>query len=146
MKTAEQGFTLIESLLVLSIFLVISSIAVFYMKPQYESKESEAFLTQLKADLLFGQQYAISHQAEVTVTFSSDQHYYYMRTNFNSPTIIMRNYSKAITVSPGTLPLSFKFTPGGNVSKFGSLSIQCGNRYYQLTFLIGKGRFYVIEK
>jgi competence protein ComGD len=146
MKTSEQGFTLIESLLVLSIFLVISSITVFCIKPQYEKKEREAFLTQLEADLFYGQQYAISHQLEVTVNFSIDQHCYYMRTGFNTTPILMRTYSKAVTVSPGSLPLSFKFTPSGTVSKFGTLIIQCGSKHFELTFLIGKGRFYVVEK
>jgi competence protein ComGD len=146
MKTTEKGFTLIESLLVLSIILVISSITVFFVKPQYEKKESEAFLSQFEADLFYGQQYAISHQLEVTVNISSDQHYYYMRTGFNVPPIVMRTYSSAVTVSPGSLPLNFKFTPSGTVSKFGTLIIQCGSKQFEMTFLIGKGRFYVVEK
>lgn len=146
MKAAEKGFTLIESLLVLSIFLVISSVTAFSIKPQYELKESELFLTRLQADLLYGQQYAISHQQEVTVMFSEQQHYYYLRTSFNLPPFLRRNYSENITVSPGSLPLTFKFSPDGTVSKFGSLFIQCGSKHYRLTFLIGEGRFYVVKK
>lgn len=146
MKQEELGFTLIESLLVLSIFLIISSITAFYMKPQYEMKESESFLTQFQADFLYGQQYAISHQEEVTVIISPDQHYYYMRTTYNLPPFILRYFSKHITIDPLTLPLSFKFSPSGNVNKFGSLLIQYGSKKYRMTVLIGKGRFYVVEE
>jgi competence protein ComGD len=146
MKTTERGFTLIESLLVLSIFLIISSVTVFTIKPQYEWKESEMFLTQLKADLLYGQQYAISHQQEVTVIFSEQQHSYYLRTSSSLPPFVVRNYSENITVSPGSLPLSFKFSPSGTINKFGSFFIQCGSKHYRFTFLIGKGRFYAIEE
>ncbi|MFL6554920.1 MAG: prepilin-type N-terminal cleavage/methylation domain-containing protein, partial [Bacillus sp. (in: firmicutes)] len=61
MKNDQNGFTLIESLLVLSIFMIISSITVFSLQPQHSVLEDEAFLTQLKADLFYSQQYAISH-------------------------------------------------------------------------------------
>lgn len=146
MKTTEKGFTLIESLLVLSIFLLISLVTAFSIKPQYELKQSEMFLTQLKSDLLFGQQYAISHQKEVTVVISEKQHYYYLRSGFNLTPIVMRNYAENITISPGSLPLTFNFSPSGTINKFGSLYIQCWSKHYRLTFLIGKGRFYVVEE
>lgn len=146
MKRTENGFTLIESLFVLSILFIITFIVSFTFKPQFEKKESDLFLTQLKADLFYGQQYAISHQEEVTIIFSPDQHYYYIRSSYNLPPIIMRYYSKDVIVSPGSLPLNFKFSAGGIVSRFGSFFIQCGNKHYRMTILIGKGRFYVVEE
>lgn len=145
MKSSERGFTLIESLFVLSIFLIISSITAFSLKPQYERMESEEFLTQLQADLFYGQQYAISHQQEVTVMIVPEEHHYYLRNNLTLP-FLHRYFSNAITVTRGTLPLTFKFTPSGFVNKFGTLYIQCGSKQYRLTFLIGKGRFYVVEE
>jgi len=146
MKTTEKGFTLIESLLVLSIFLTISSVTVITIKPQYEGREAEKFFTQLRADILYGQQYAISHQEEVTVIFSALDHYYYLRTSYNLQPFIKRYYSENITVSPGSLPLDFTFSPSGMINKFGSLLIKSGSRYYRLTFQIGEGRFYVVEE
>lgn len=146
MKISEQGFTLIESLLVLSIFLVISSITAFSLIPQYEAQESKQFLTQFQADFFYGQQYAISHQQTVSVVISVDQHYYYMRTSYSLPPFLKRYYSKAVTITPGSLSLSFEFTANGNVNKFGSLFIQCGGKHYTLMVLIGKGRFYVVEE
>lgn len=146
MKLGEQGFTLIEALCVLSIFLIISSITAFSLKPQYERMESEAFLHQLQADLFYGQQYAISHQQELTVMIIPEQHYYYVRNSYSWPPFLLRYYSNNVSVSPGTLPLSFKFTPSGFANKSGSFLIQCGSKQYRLTVLIGKGRFYVVEE
>ncbi|WML45292.1 competence type IV pilus minor pilin ComGD [Neobacillus sp. PS3-40] len=146
MKTSQQGFTLIESLLVLSIFLIISSVTIFSVKPQYERTNSEAFLTQLQADLFYAQQYAISHQKEISINFIPDQHYYYIRDRYDLPLVVERHYSQTVFVSPGSLPLYFKFLPDGNASKFGSIYIKCGSKHFRLTVLLGMGRFYVIEE
>lgn len=142
----NHGFTLLESLLVLSIFLIISSITAFSIKPLYDANVSEQFLTQFQADFLYGQQYAISHQQEINIIIQNDQHYYYMRGNYLQPIIVSRHYSNAINIASLTLPLTFKFTPSGAVSKFGSLLIHCGSKQYTMTVLIGEGRFYVAEE
>ena len=145
MKNDQNGFTLIESLLVLSIFMIISSITVFSLQPQHSVLEDEAFLTQLKADLLYSQQYAISRQNDVSVVFLPEQYRYYMVGKTELPPIIVRNYSKNFHLVEGTIPLYFKFLRDGNVNKFGTFLIQTKNKTYQVTVLIGKGRFYVKE-
>lgn len=146
MPTNEKGFTLIESLLVLSILFIISLITVFSVKPQYEMTISKEFLTQLQADLLYAQQYAISHQREVTINFMPDQHYYYIRDRYDLPIVVERHYSQKVLVTPGSLPLYFKFLANGNASKIGSIYIQCGKKHFRMTILLGMGRFYVIEE
>jgi competence protein ComGD len=145
MNNDQKGFTLIESLVVLSIFMIISSITVFSLKPQHSIIEDEAFLTQLKSDLYFAQQYAISHQHEVSVVIIPEKYSYYLLLRTDLPPILMRNYSKNIYFTVGSLPLYFKFLSDGNVTQFGTLFIQTKNKRYLLTVLIGKGRFYVKE-
>ncbi len=145
MNTNQKGFTLIESLVVLSIFMIISSITVFSLKPQHSAMEDEAFLTQLKADLYYAQQYAISHQHEVSVVFVPEQYRYNMFLRPELPPIVQRNYSTNIYLTEGSIPLYFKFLNDGNVNKFGTFIIQTKNKIYVITVLIGKGRFYVKE-
>lgn len=140
----QKGFTLIESLIVLSIFLIISSITAFSIKPQYHSANDKAFISQLKADLYYGQQYAIANQMEVKVIFFEHEHMYNMVVGTNR--IVERIHSQAITVSQGTIPLYFKFNPNGNVDRFGTLFFRTPQQNYRLTLLIGKGRFYVMEE
>ena len=146
MKNNQKGFTLIESLLVLTIFMIISSITAFSLKPQYFMIDDNVFLTQLQTDLLYAQQYAISHQSEVTIMFTEDQYKYSIYNHFNLPPLVERNYSTKINVYGGTLPLIFKFLSNGNVSKFGTFFIKTSDKTYRVTILIGKGRFYVLEE
>jgi competence protein ComGD len=146
MHNNQKGFTLIESILVLSIFMIISSVTVFALKPQHTVIEDEAFLTQLKADLYFAQQYAISHQHEVSIVFVPYQYRYIIFIRTDLPVLIERKYSTNFYLNEGSLPLYFKFLKDGNVNRFGSIFIQTNNKTYRLTVLIGKGRFYVAEQ
>jgi len=140
----QKGFTLIESLIVLSIFLIVSSITAFSLKPQFHSVNDKAFIIQLKADLYYGQQYAIANQMDVKVIFYEYEHKYVLVAGSNQ--IVERTHSPKIRVSQGTIPLYFKFSPNGNLDRFGSLFIRTEQKLYRLTFLIGKGRFYVVEE
>ncbi|MFZ7945382.1 MULTISPECIES: competence type IV pilus minor pilin ComGD [Bacillaceae] len=146
MDNREKGFTLIESLVVFSIFMIISSITVFFLKPQHTVMEDKVFLTQLQADLLYAQQYAISHQHEVSVTFQPNNYQYYMITRSDHPAFLVRKYSSKVLLREGSIPLYFKFLSDGNVNRFGTILIYTPKKNYKLTVLIGKGRFYVAEQ
>ncbi|MEH7417692.1 competence type IV pilus minor pilin ComGD [Neobacillus drentensis] len=146
MSKNQKGFTLVESLLVLSIFMIISSITAFTLQPQHFVLEDKAFISQLRSDLLYSQQYAISHQHEVSILIQPDQYRYYVLANTDRPPILERNYSTNIYLIEGTLPLYFKFLPDGNVNKVGTFFIQTKKKNYRVIFLIGMGRFYVTEQ
>jgi competence protein ComGD len=146
MGNSQKGFSLVESLLVLSIFMIISSITAFSLQPHHSVIEDEAFLSQLQADLLYGQQFAISHQHEVSVVFIPGQYKYEMFIRTELPPIVERHYSTSFYLTEGSIPLYFKFLTDGNVNKFGSFYIQTKDKSYRLTLLIGKGRFYVTDQ
>lgn len=146
MDRNQQGFTLTESLVVLSIFMILTSITVFSLKPQHSAIDESSFFTQLKADLYYGQTYAISHQHEVSVTIMPSEYKYYMYLSTYSPPIVERTYPTDFIITEGSIPLYFKFMPDGNINKFGTIIIQSKNKTYRMTFLIGKGRFYVTEQ
>lgn len=134
MRKNEKGFTLIEILFVLTLFLIVSSITVFMVKPHYEFIEKTLFFTCLEADLYYAQQYAISHERQVHVNFMADSHYYKIHDYVNGKIIIERPYSKIIKVREGSLKLSFKFTYDGRIDRFGSIYITIGKEIYRMTF------------
>lgn len=146
MKLNEKGFTFTEMLLVFSCFLIISSVTLILVKPQNSIIETRLFFTQLKSDLYFAQQYAISHQREVTVNIVSQQNYYYIRDRITGPILVQRTYSEQIKVMEASIPLYFQFLPDGNISRFGSFLVKIDKVIYRFTFLIGKGRFYVTKE
>src|SRR5437763_4257824 len=146
MNSNQKGFTLVESLLVLSIFMIISFITAFSLQPQQSGLEDKAFITQLRADLFYAHQYALSHQEEVSIGIQPHEYKYYLTLKAHWPPIVQRSYSSNISITEGSMPLSFIFLPDGNLNKFGSFFIQTKKKKYRMTFLIGKGRFYVTEQ
>lgn len=141
----NKGFTLVEMLLVLSIVLVISSVTIIQFKPHRNFLDKHIFLSQFQSDLYYAQQYAISHQEDVIIFIDINQKRYYLRTMSNAPILLERYYPPSVSWRPGSLPLTIKFLPDGNVSQFGSLTIFIGDISYKLTILLGKGRFYIVE-
>jgi competence protein ComGD len=142
--TAEQkGFTLIEALLVLSIFMIISGITVINLKPEIFNDEDEVFFIRLKTDLLYAQQYAISHQTDVSFYFRQEEFKYFLFDKTRPSPLLERTYSPNLKVYGGSLPLTLKFLADGNVDTFGNFYFKSKEKLYSVTVLIGRGRFYL---
>lgn len=141
----ELGFTLIESLFVLSVFFLIASLSLFLFRPHHSYLEKELFFSQLKTDIFHAQHHALSTQRPIVFNIDPSRHYYYAK-DFEGKLLLERYYSKDIKVSEGSLKLSWEFNANGNLSKFGSIYIYFGSERYRLTFLIGRGRFYVVKE
>jgi competence protein ComGD len=141
------GFTMVEMLIVLSAFLMLSLTSAFLFSPQKDLLEKELFFSQLKTDLLYGQQYAMSHQETITVHIMPENNYYYIRgMDYTAPYLAKRHYSPNIIVEKGTMKLMFQYKPDGNIDSFGSIYIIAGSKKYKMMFQIGMGRFYVVEE
>lgn len=145
MELNDSGSTFIESLLVLSIVITISFVSLIPLKNQSTFQETSLFLYHLKADLLYAQQYAISHQKEVTVNIMPSQYFYYIRER-TGKNIFERHYSHSVKVEEGSMSLYIQFLPDGNVTRFGTIYIKIGNDLYKLTILIGKGRINIVKQ
>lgn len=140
----ESGFTLLESLFVLSIFLIIISVSMLLLRPHSIQLEKQLFFTQLKADLLYAQQHALTNQKLVSVNFVIPEKFYYIRKQ-NGELLLKRQYSEKITVSEGSQKLFFRYHSNGNISSFGSIYFYIDDERYQMTFQLGRGRFYVMK-
>ncbi|MBP3041135.1 type II secretion system protein [Bacillaceae bacterium Marseille-Q3522] len=142
MMKNEQGFTLSESLIVLSIVLLIASVSVMQIKIQTEQIEAQIFFTQLKGDILYAQQYAISHRKTVYMQIHAKEHYYVCQAGFSGKKLTKRYYSENISIQRATMPLSFSFSASGNINTFGILYLTIHDEAYNIIFQLGKGRFY----
>lgn len=148
----QSGFTLIEMLFVLSIFLLISSISSILISPQYLLYEKERFLSQFKADILYSQQYAISHQKQLTVYIYPKERRYAVNEKLTDKSVIDRNFPKSIQMEKGTMAGSgttnmiFEFSKSGRLNQFGTFYFLVDHERYKITFQIGAGRFYVVKE
>lgn len=144
----EKGFTLIEMMMVLFIITAATGIALVSFQSLHESRQTEHFLEQLKKDLYLAQEYAMSHNKKVHLTFSHADHLYTIKAQWRDSPILTNNYDNSIAVKNDyNMGLIVTFVKGsGNISKIGKLKIQTPQGVYLIVFHPGKGRFYIEEQ
>jgi competence protein ComGD len=140
------GFTLIEMLFVLSIFLVMASVSAMLLRPQYLMFEKEKFYSQLKGDLLYAQQYAISRQQLVVVYMRPQENKYLITESSGGTPIVERKISQAIELGQGTLKPIFQFNKDGRIAQFGTIKFSSGEQKYVITIQIGVGRIKIAKE
>lgn len=138
----EQGYTLIEMLIVLFIVISVTAIVLISFQKLQEHKQTEYFLEQFEKDLYFAQGYALSHHKTTDIHFYPDENRYTVGPSTGS-ILLTRYYDKDIVVDARVFGNVFQYKFNGNVPKFGKIKIKSPAAEYQLTFQIGKGRFQI---
>jgi competence protein ComGD len=136
----QRGFTLLEMLLVLTIFMMIVSLS-FGMYPTFiKNLDTRLFLEQFSDDLYYSQQYAITQQKNIYFTIDIPGRSYYSYS-YSDGRILQRNIPDDVKFEKLTLDLFLTFTTSGNVSSSGSWQIRADQSLYKVTVYLGAGRF-----
>ncbi|PDM41324.1 MULTISPECIES: competence type IV pilus minor pilin ComGD [Bacillaceae] len=144
MKVARNdGFTFIEMLLVLTAITVLMAVSFPSLNSVAKQKTEMYIITQLRNDLLYAQQYAMTHKTSVAVTFSENHPEYRITEITSEKTILKRSIPSEWKFQLTTLTMPLIFLENGNINKAGSLLLKRKDRTYKIVFLLGKGRFYV---
>ena len=144
MKVARnEGFTLIEMLLVLTAIGVLMAVSIPFLNSVAEQKTEMYIITQLRDDLLYAQQYAMAHNTSVAVMFAENRPEYHIAEMKSGKTILKRSLPGPWNFQLTTLTMPLIFLENGNINKAGSLLLKRKDRTYKIVFLLGKGRFYV---
>ncbi|MBS2969671.1 prepilin-type N-terminal cleavage/methylation domain-containing protein [Metabacillus sp. KIGAM252] len=147
-KSRRNGFTLIETLIVLSIFSVLSLTAIVSFKPIQEELIVEQFFDQLQKDILYAQQHAVMIRVPCTLLFDENETGYRIREGRAdvSADLIKRRLPEGMKLITDTLGLKVSFLANGNISASGKVRIVYRQQTYQITFYLGKGRFVVSKQ
>jgi competence protein ComGD len=137
----ERGFTMVEMLLVLCIVSVIGSLVFVNLSSAYESKKIDHFMEQLYIDLLYAQEYAMSHSFDMKVHFR-EGHYEIRGSAYNDPTVLKRTYDDEIVVDVVTVSNPVVFKKSGNIEKPGAVFVGYKDKRFRLVFQLGRGRLY----
>ncbi|WP_456278303.1 competence type IV pilus minor pilin ComGD [Bacillus sp. AK128] len=137
----EDGFTLMEMLIVLSIIIMLVSFSFFHVRAVYQARVIQQFFEQLQQDIWLGQQYAISHSKGVELTFYETEDFYDIREGGVRSLIVKRTIKSEVKLRPLTITNPIKFNAGGNINSPGSMYVTYHHHTYKVTFLLGRGRF-----
>ncbi|MCM3650448.1 competence type IV pilus minor pilin ComGD [Metabacillus litoralis] len=144
-KHKKNGFTLLESLLVLSIVSIMSLVLITNIVPIHQKKVIESFLTQFEKDLMYAQQFALVNEESVYLLINAKQQQYDVKSTSRSTPFLKRNYSSDIVIEGSALSNRIIYNSNGSIQKSGTIYIYYKKSTYKATFYLGKGRF-KIEK
>ncbi|MCY8426316.1 competence type IV pilus minor pilin ComGD [Bacillus vallismortis] len=139
-KLKEEGFTLLESLLVLSLASILL-IAVFTaLPPVYGNTAVRQAAWQLKSDILLAQQTAMSSHQRTKILFHRKE--YQLVTD---ETVIERSCPTGLSIELLTLKDRLEFNEKGHPNTGGKLRVK-GHAVYDITVYLGSGRVNVERK
>ena len=144
-KHNQKGFTLLESLLVLSIVSIMSLVLITNIVPIHQKKVIESFLNQFEKDLMYTQQFALINGESVYLLINANQQQYDVKSIDRSTPILKRNYPSEIIIESSSLSNRIVYNSNGSIQKSGTIYIHYKKSTYKAIFYLGKGRF-KIEK
>jgi competence protein ComGD len=137
----NNGFTLIEMMIVLCILTAVTSIVFVSYQSLHERQQTERFFEQLKKDLYFAQQTAMIENTGIQVLFDQKNDNY--KVTKSTIPILERSYDSDILIESGSLGLKVVYLSSGNISEPGTINIKTGGDTYDLVFQLGRGRFHI---
>ena len=137
----QQGFTLLEMLLVLFAISILSMVTYFNVRSLYEKQKIEQFLRQFSNDILYMQQLAINRQKHYTLRWHKDRHMYYIGDSSTNLSIIKREYDSDVQIDLNTFPNPMTYNPSGNINRGGTILLSYRSYKYEVVFQLGRGRF-----
>lgn len=144
----QSGYTLVEMMVVVTVFTLMTAIVLISFRPLSEAKTADNFIEQVQDDLYYAQSLAVSRRETVRFQFHPDDYYYRIKSGSvleDDYVKLKRHYSEAIKVTKGSgsLGLEVSFNRNGNVGQAGTILFDTKKGKYKLVFNVGEGRFYV---
>ncbi|WP_311775024.1 competence type IV pilus minor pilin ComGD [Listeria booriae] len=141
----QNGFTLMEMLLVLAITLIICSISFIPAGSLIVQISERQSLDQLKIDIMQLQSIAVLTNQETILTLDGSKYIYFGTTTDSVQPKLSRKFTETLKFAEKSEQV-FRFSPPyGNINKFKTIVIEGFKKKYALIFQIGKGRFRIEE-
>ncbi|MGA9288895.1 MAG: competence type IV pilus minor pilin ComGD [Anaerobacillus sp.] len=141
---SSSGYTLIELMIVLSVFSILLSLVVLQITPTQTASSTHHFMDKLQGDIRLTQELAYADGKSYRFSFSPEAHTYLIQSNTTS-VVKIGEIPEHISIEKGTLGYQIVFGGNGNVQKAGTLYIKTDKEVYKLVVQIGAGRFYIEE-
>ncbi|WP_419156644.1 competence type IV pilus minor pilin ComGD [Rossellomorea sp. BNER] len=142
--SSEKGFSIIETLIVLTMTTILLSVTIFSFQPLQRSLQKKTFISQLQADLYYLQSFAINQQQTSILEFGNGNGYY-RGISIRGELLFYRKLPEYVTQIQNEHLFRVIINPNGNTDRFGDIYFIVHGDVIKLRFHIGQGRFYVYE-
>lgn len=139
---SEKGYLLLETLIAATILLALLPLTLLKAVSVYESQQTNQFIQSLTEFIYEAQETAFSEKRNVYVELDDthSQIYSYFSTFDRLYTL---DAPPSIHFQKGSIATTIRFTPQGTIAQAGTFYLVSKSAIYQVTFLLGQGRFYV---
>ncbi|WP_047979924.1 competence type IV pilus minor pilin ComGD [Ornithinibacillus contaminans] len=134
----HNGFSLIELLITLSIWILLLSLSVPVLISLQEKKTEDNFLLTLQNDIIYIQNVSLGSKTYNRIIL--DRYSYRIVDNKNAS--IVRNLPDGWEIDRRTLE-EISFNRNGTIRKAGTIQIRTKQNKFNMIFPIGKGRGYL---
>lgn len=145
MERNEDGFTLVEVLMVLGCLTLMLTVVSTITFKMFETYEQKVFLNQLQKDIYYAQAYAFENKTYVTLRFATEQNEYSAYTYTNHKILSIQKAESIKFKKVGNVTVTY--TSSGNIEGPTTINLtdKNGKTIYKLVFQLGRGRFYISE-
>ncbi|MBT2574439.1 prepilin-type N-terminal cleavage/methylation domain-containing protein [Bacillus sp. ISL-51] len=141
-RLTEGGFTLLESLVVLSLASVLLTVFFTAFPPVYTHIAVRQKADQLQKDIQLAQETAIAEHKRTSITFLPKEHKYKLSIGGS---IVERSFEK-IEIALSTLPMQLEFNEKGHPNSGGKIDVKTVGVTYEITVYLGSGNVYAERK
>lgn len=142
----DQGFTLIEALIVLFIVSLLISLPYHHSKRGSISIEENLFFSSVEAEMNKMQLYAIISGRKTQVTFSSKAVFFNVPDYPEHPYNSKLDYPKTVSKVKREV-FAFDFLPGtGRTNRFSNIAFKLSEGDLSIVFQISNGRYYIQKR
>ncbi|WP_100404792.1 competence type IV pilus minor pilin ComGD [Bacillus solitudinis] len=146
MNPLQRGYTLIETLISLSIFSLLLTLPILFLHDFRKPYEVDYLAHQFKEDILLAQHIAMTHGRTTYIKVDLLSNDYVIRFSANDEYFkrpIINKIMQFSAVSMGVNDISFN--PNGNPRKSGTIQVKIHDRVFHYTIYLGRGRVYYRE-
>lgn len=141
----KNGFTLLETVLVLAIVSSMSLLFIANIVPIYNQKVLDTFLDTFEKDVMYAQQYALVNEEKAYIVFVPSQNKYTIEGTKLGSILIERKYDSRIKIEAEVFSNRITYNPNGSIRASGTMHISYYKQSYKVVFYLGKGRFALQE-
>ncbi|RCW65382.1 competence type IV pilus minor pilin ComGD [Saliterribacillus persicus] len=138
----QKGFTLIETLLVLSVLIIFLSIGGAFHYKTFDSYQYQTFYQLFEKDIIYLQQLSVTSNDSYALYFDLSNNSYQIKKSGIGTILLSREFPKAWTIRQNTLKLPLSFSKDGTIKNPGAIKVETTHNDYFITFPFGKGRCY----
>ncbi|TDL82316.1 competence type IV pilus minor pilin ComGD [Peribacillus frigoritolerans] len=140
----ESGYTLTETIMVMSIVSVLMVLTMLIIQPFQSQKTAELFFEALERDVLYAQQHAISNKKGVMILFDTAKNQYIgVEGGIPAKRLFTVSYDSDIQITPATMDARVQFNSEGGITASGTMNVAYRKEKYRMIFYMGMGRMNV---